>query len=120
MKLEIEKIKTFLDCDNAFVVTLFKSYLTESADCIKNLEIGLENNDWKLVKGAAHKMLSSTRIFNFKELTNTLMNIEKFSMEPEQRHLISEQVKTLERNQNSYINEIKKSINELNHEIKVT
>lgn len=120
MKLNIKHIKNTLDCDDSFIVTLFKSYLKESDECVNNIEKGLQDQDWSLIKGAAHKMLSSTRIFDLKELTNALESIEENAIEEEKRQLIPSLFNTLKTNQNLYIHEIKKVINELNHEIEVT
>lgn len=76
MKIEIEKIKASLDCDDAFIAQLFESFIQESTESINAIEKAFPAKDWKIVKGASHKMLGSTRIFEIAELTDLLDEIK--------------------------------------------
>ncbi|MFZ5554390.1 MAG: Hpt domain-containing protein [Bacteroidota bacterium] len=76
MKLETQKIKSFLECDDSFLVQLLDSYHTESSECIQLMKTSAETKNWKKVRGAAHKMLGSCQIFLVPDIVNLLKSIE--------------------------------------------
>jgi len=77
MKPDIERIKSFLDCDDVFVAQLFDSFIEESTECLELIDIAYENKEWKKIRGAAHKILGSARIFECGQLCDTLETIEE-------------------------------------------
>lgn len=76
MEIDLEKIKSFLDCDDAFVAQLFESFIAESSECIGIIENSFDNKEWKKIRGATHKMLGSARIFDLDILSQLLEQIE--------------------------------------------
>lgn len=76
MKFDLEKIKSFLDCDDAFIVQLFQSFIEESTECINIIENAFNSKEWKKIRGATHKMLGSARIFEMDQLSELLEQIE--------------------------------------------
>ncbi len=76
MDLKIERMKSSLECDDSFIKKLFDGFSTESSACISLMESSLENMDWKKMRGAAHKMIGSSQIFELDEIVGILETIE--------------------------------------------
>lgn len=77
--INVEQLKEFLGCDDEFLAHLMETFLKESGEGISRLKTATTTKNWPLVKATAHKMLSSTRIFNIDELSSVLEGIEKMA-----------------------------------------
>lgn len=75
MKIDLSEIKEFLGCDDIFLVSLMRKFTEESKREIAVLRSAAAERRWPLVKATAHKMLGSTRIFNFNDLSGILEDI---------------------------------------------
>lgn len=74
--INVNELKEFLGCDEKFLSHLMVKFIEESGDGVKRLKAAAEAGNWPVVKGVAHKMLSSTRIFSINELSDKLEEIE--------------------------------------------
>ena len=76
MKIDIELLKEFLDADDEFIVELIDKFEEEAAKLIDKITAKAEEKDWQSVKQAAHKMISSTAVFQLDKMTEVLKEIE--------------------------------------------
>lgn len=90
-----ENIMETLGCDEDFLTELFNKFISESTESLKLLNNALANKEWPLIKGSAHKMLSSTRIFEMDDLTVLLKEIEILAEKKESYDKISSLVESL-------------------------
>lgn len=90
--MDINGLKIYLNCDNAFLESIIQKFIVEVREITKTIENEAENQKWKLVKVNAHKMLSSVKIFEISELILLLEKIELQAEEeiniPELKHNI--------------------------------
>ena len=70
-----DKLMNMLGCDDGFLIELFEKFISESSESINRINKALETNDGTTISGAAHKMLSSTRIFEMAGLSALLKEI---------------------------------------------
>lgn len=70
------KIKEMLGCDDEFLDKLFEQFIIECTESIQKINDAYLNKNWQLIRGAAHKMLSSSRILMLNKLTTLLKEIE--------------------------------------------
>ena len=96
MKIDLNEIKEFLGCDDAFLTYLFGKFVQESGEGIGILKKASVSGNWPLAKSAAHKMLSSTRMFNFEELSLLLEEIESSVDEGKNTDEIPDKVDSIE------------------------
>lgn len=92
MKINIKELMEFLGCDEDFLRQLMKKFIDESGIGVIKLREGLDSRNWPLIRAVAHKMLSSTRIFSFIELSNLLEEIEIIAEEEKNTDQISDKV----------------------------
>lgn len=71
-----EKIMEMIGCDDDFVNKLFEQFVIECTESVKKINEAYLNNDWQTIRGASHKMLSSSRILTLNHLTTLLKEIE--------------------------------------------
>lgn len=76
MIIQTERLKEFLGCDDDFLIQLMKKFIEESGEGLAVLKSSCAEGNWPLAKSAAHKLLSSTRIFQLEELSDKLEQIE--------------------------------------------
>lgn len=93
--INAEQLKEFLGCDDKFLSELMLKFIDESGEGVKRLRTASEAGNWPLVKATAHKMLSSTRIFNMGELSDTLEEIEVLAEEQKHTEQIPEKVNVI-------------------------
>ncbi len=94
--LNVNELKEFLGCDDAFLAHLMEIFIKESGESMSRLKTATDSKNWLLVRATAHKMLSSTRIFNIGELSSVLEEIEKMSEKGIDTELIPGKVSTVE------------------------
>lgn len=82
--IDIETLKQFLGSDEGFIATLMDKFIQEMPREAETLKKLAREHDWQRVRASAHKMLSSTKIFNLEELTSILERIEKNEVNPGQ------------------------------------
>lgn len=90
--MNTSQLKEFLGCDDEFLFSLMRTFLKESDEGIKRLVSGNEASDWPLVRATAHKMLSSTRIFQLEELSRALEIVEKMAGQQSETDKIAEKL----------------------------
>ena len=78
--IQIEELKSYLECDDNFLLELLEQFRTESSICKQELQQGLQEMDLVKVKSTAHRMLSSTRIFGFDTLTAVLEKLQRYDV----------------------------------------
>jgi len=74
--IDLAKIKQDLCCDDDFIKELLEQFITECSTSCSKIHEAFKIQDWQVVKGASHKMLSSTKILSLNELTAILKEIE--------------------------------------------
>ena len=74
--IDREKIMEMIGCDSDFVTQLLEQFIIECTESVKKINEASVNNDWQTVRGASHKMLSSSRILTLDNLTTLLKEIE--------------------------------------------
>lgn len=107
MAIIVNELKKFLACDDAFLAHLMEIFIKESGEGITRLKSATDSKNWPLVKATAHKMLSSTRIFNLVALSSVLEEIEKMAETGTTVEQIPEKVSTVEQLWKSVTEEIK-------------
>lgn len=75
--IDIENLKQFLGSDEEFIAMLMDKFIQEMPREAETLKKLVQERDWQRARSSAHKMLSSTKIFNLEELTSVLERIEK-------------------------------------------
>ena len=105
--LNVNELKEYLGCDDEFLAHLMETFIKESGEGIARLKTAAESKNWQLVKATAHKMLSSTRIFNIGELSIILEEIEKLAEKGIDTELIPGKVSRVEQSWKNVIEEIK-------------
>lgn len=105
--INADQLKEFLGCDDEFLVQLMQTFLKESAESINRLKTATGTNNWPLVKATAHKILSSTRIFNIGEMSNVLEEIEKMAEKSVNVEQIPAKVQVIEQSWQTAAAEIK-------------
>ncbi|MCB0409227.1 MAG: Hpt domain-containing protein [Flavobacteriales bacterium] len=85
-----DNIMNTLGCDEEFLKILFEKFISECSESMQLLNKAFENEEWLVMKGSSHKMLSSTRIFEMDELTHLLKEIETLATHQESLPKIGE------------------------------
>ena len=107
------ELKEFLGCDDEFLAHLMETFIKESGEGITRLKTAMDDKNWQLVRATAHKMLSSTRIFNLGDLNTVLEEIEKMAEKGIDTALIPGKVSAVEQLWKNVIEEIKKLLQNL-------
>lgn len=76
---DIKSLKQFLGSDEKFIATLMDKFMEEMPKEAQKLKDSVTEKNWDSVRAMSHKMLSSVKIFDAKELTPILQNIEIYS-----------------------------------------
>jgi HPt (histidine-containing phosphotransfer) domain-containing protein len=76
MELDLKKLQEYLDCDQEFLLEIIETFREEAVEIIEILEQGILNEDSHIINYAAHKMISTLRIFGFKKLITKFESIE--------------------------------------------
>lgn len=74
--MNIKELKNYLNCDDTFLISLMQKFIEEVSEITTTIKAAASNKDWKTVKTNAHKMLSSVRIFEMKEIIDVLEKLE--------------------------------------------
>lgn len=90
-----QKIMDVIGCDEDFLKELLDKFVSECTESNERLNNALKSQDWPSVKGSAHKMLSSTRIFEMDDLTSLLKKIEILAGEEKELEKIDPLVQKL-------------------------
>jgi hypothetical protein len=80
--MNIKELKSYLNCDDAFLISLMQKFIDEVTEITTTIKTASNNKNWGIVKTNAHKMLSSVRIFEMQEIISLL---EKLEIEAEGR-----------------------------------
>jgi HPt (histidine-containing phosphotransfer) domain-containing protein len=80
--MDIEGLKSYLNCDNTFLASLIQKFMDEVGGITSLMEEAGKKGDWPVIKAGAHKMLSSVRIFELTELIEVLEQLEIEAAEP--------------------------------------
>ena len=107
MMIKVNELKEFLGCDDEFLAHLMEIFIKESGEGIARLKTAADGKNWQMVRATAHKMLSSTRIFNIGELSNVLEEIEKMAEKGTDVETIPAKVSAVEQSWKIVIEEIK-------------
>ncbi|MGZ3903499.1 MAG: Hpt domain-containing protein [Bacteroidia bacterium] len=75
--MDIAELKQYLNCDNNFLESIVRKFIEESRAITAAINEGLANGNWETIRLNAHKMLSSVKIFEIKELIAVLDRLEK-------------------------------------------
>jgi hypothetical protein len=74
--MNIQELKGYLNCDDAFLISIMQKFIDEVIEITATIKTAANNKDWGTVKTNAHKMLSSVRIFEMKEVIGVLEKLE--------------------------------------------
>jgi len=113
MTLNIDELKESLSCDNEFLAHLMEKFVNESGEDTHKLKMATDAKNWMQVRGIAHKMLSSTRIFNIDELSNLLEEIETAAEKKTNVERIPEEVTAVEGLWKDVVEEVNHSLKKL-------
>ena len=100
-------IMNTIGCDEDFLNELFDKFISESKKSMSLMNEAAANDNWPVVKGAAHKTLSSTRIFEMNELTSLLKDIEIMAQEDGDKQNIHTLIATLNKKIEKVYEELK-------------
>ncbi|HXU27325.1 MAG TPA: Hpt domain-containing protein [Bacteroidia bacterium] len=78
--MNIKELKNYLNCDDAFLISLMQKFIDEVVEITATIKTASNKKDWQTIKTNAHKMLSSVRIFEMKEI---IIVLEKLEIEAE-------------------------------------
>ncbi len=76
MNIDLNKIKEYTGADDSFTYMLFDKFLGHLDQDIEELQQETEDKNWPAVKGKAHSMLSSARIFFLTDIIMLSKEIE--------------------------------------------
>ncbi|MCB0429237.1 MAG: Hpt domain-containing protein [Flavobacteriales bacterium] len=76
MSLDVQKLKKYLDCDDAFVAKVIDHFISESRTIVRQIEKRLDDKDVEGIRSSAHKILSSTRIMGIDNISRLFEHIE--------------------------------------------
>lgn len=113
MFINLEEMKQLLGSDEKFIAVLMDKYIQDMPEEAKKLKASVARKDWKEVRAMSHKMLSGTKIFNIKELTSVLQDIEKFSEKKTSLERIPSLIAQFETSGEKILDEMKKLRSEL-------
>lgn len=77
--IDKEKLKTDLCCDDDFLRMLIDQFNSDSEETIVKLQNAIKDQNWAIVKGSSHKILSSTYIFDLTELSAIFKKMEDYA-----------------------------------------
>jgi hypothetical protein len=111
--MNIPELKKYLNCDNKFLVSIIDKFIEEVTETTQIMETASINKKWEVVRLSAHKMLSSVRIFELKEIIGILEKIEIEAEKQNNYTLIEEEVKKFSILIKKIIDEMKITMEEL-------
>jgi HPt (histidine-containing phosphotransfer) domain-containing protein len=111
--MNIPELKKYLNCDNKFLASIIHKFIEEVMEVTETMEAASHNKKWEAVRLNAHKMLSSVRIFELKEI---VVILEKIEIDVEKHHnydVIEQEVKKLSVLIKEVVDEMKITVKEL-------
>src|SRR5438270_7233476 len=112
--MDIQELKKYLNCDDAFLASLIQKFIEEVSAITKTIDKAATEGKWDIVRSNAHKMLSSVRIFDIKELIKTLETLEIEAGDANNIPKLKTEVNNLSALVNTSITEMHKTLEEIN------
>lgn len=106
MRIDLKELMEFLACDEQFLVRLMRKFIEESGTDIERLKASTDAGNWPLVRATAHKILSSTRIFNMIQLSNHLESIEIIAARGTDVNVLPGKVEEVEKEWKAVVEEV--------------
>jgi HPt (histidine-containing phosphotransfer) domain-containing protein len=78
-QIDLTYLKEIANGSNEFICQMINVFTTETPKEINNLEKHLNNKDWQLLRGTAHKMKPSFTFMGIKKLESIIHTIEENS-----------------------------------------
>lgn len=111
--MNIQELKNYLNCDDTFLTMLMQKFIDEVAEITATLKTAAANNEWAIVRSNAHKMLSSVRIFEMREIIVVLEKIEIEAEAKKKPEIITKDINKLSILIDKVINDMKTAIEEI-------
>jgi len=74
--IELKELKIYLECDDEFVLEIVSQFKMEATICLDEIIDASHRSDINEIARTSHRMLSSTRILKFDELSAILEKLE--------------------------------------------
>ncbi len=111
--MNIQALKTYLNCDNGFLLSLVQKFVEELNDTTNKITLAWQNQNLTSIKLNAHKLLSSVKVMQLKELTLSLEKIETGAASKHISSELEEDIKQLDIQVKKVINDLQLTIEEL-------
>ncbi len=111
--MDIQALKNYLNCDNDFLLSLAHKFVEELNDTTNKITLAWQNQNLTSIKLNAHKLLSSVRTLQLKELAISLEKIENSAASKTISPELEEEIKQLDISVKKVINDMRLTIEEL-------
>ncbi|TND07254.1 MAG: hypothetical protein FD123_3399 [Bacteroidetes bacterium] len=91
-----EQLKNALNCGDEFLVVLLGKFIEEISRDLELLKQAAARSEHERVKGIAHKMLGSVRIFNISELSKLITSVEIGAMSGAPEEWLREKIQAVD------------------------
>jgi len=115
----LEQLNKIGNNSEDFTLQMLKQFMLSAIEISTNMLAAVKQNDWNMVKSAAHKGVPSYSVMDLKELTDLLKAIETAAQTHKEAPFIRELVQIFNKKNQKVINEINEYFKEF-EEIKVT
>lgn len=76
--IDLSYLKELSNGSNEFICQMISIFILQTPEAIDNMEMHLNNKDWKRLKATAHKMKPSFSFMGIKELENSIFLVEEY------------------------------------------
>ncbi|HTA61757.1 MAG TPA: Hpt domain-containing protein [Bacteroidia bacterium] len=111
--MNIKELKSYLGCDDAFLILLMQKFIDEVNEIVATINTAAAVAEWGVVKTNAHKMLSSVRIFEMKEIIAILEKLEMEAESGKNTDIIKTKVKELSAHTEKIISDMAVSLQKI-------
>jgi len=111
--MDVQALKNYLNCDNSFLLGLVQTFVEDLADTTNKITLAWQNQNLTSIKLNAHKLLSSVKTFQLKELGMLLEKIETAAATKNSTPQLGEEIKQLSISVQKVIKEMHITMQEL-------
>lgn len=76
--IDLTYLKELSNGSNEFMTQMISIFMAQTPEALNSIELHLQKNEWKLLKGVVHKMKPSFGFMGIKEIENTVALMEKY------------------------------------------
>lgn len=111
--MDIQALKNYLNCDNSFLSGLVGTFVEDLSDSTNKITLAWQNQNLTSIKLNAHKLLSSVKTFQLKELSMLLEKIETAAATKKSTPQLGEEIRQLSISVQKVIKDMRLTIEEL-------